>query len=98
MPVNEEEVARRMAEHEAYRTRETTITLTNDEWHSLIAACYRAVMSDAGDLLNADEMGVEPEHLLMVMSKAVQVRSKLSALLHSGQADQATWSPEEDED
>jgi hypothetical protein len=97
MPVNEEEVARRMAEHEAYRVRETTITLTNDEWHTLIAACYRAVMSDCGDLLNADEVGFEPDHLLLVMSKTVQARAKVSALLHSGQADQASWSPEEDE-
>lgn len=87
---NMERMRRQAAE---YNARETTVTLTNQDWHVIIAAMYRAVMEDAQTLLNADEMDMDPEHVLGMISRTVEMRAKLRQAVHGN--DQASWSASE---
>lgn len=93
-----ERLAQMRATQAEYQARETTITLTNEEWHTIIAAMYRAVMDDASDLLAADELELDTDRQLNLIARTVSTRTKVHQALHAGNADQATWSAPEEED
>lgn len=87
---------------EAARRRMTepvTITLTFDEWQSVLAAMYRAVLYDADQIGKADRAmdddELDPLMLADVLSRTYELRSTLHELMHQGENDQASWSADE---
>ena len=85
-----------------FREREVTITLTGEEWQTVLGALYRALLADAetvgkadrGELPEDDE--TDPLMMLDVLSRTHVVRAKLHELMHQGE-DQATWTADEEE-
>lgn len=84
-----------------------TITLTRDEWQGVLAGLYRALLSDAahiarldrGELTNDDREGeIDPLLVMDTMTATYVVREKLHTLMHTGEDDQATWTPEGGDD
>lgn len=89
---------------QARRIRETpvTITLLHEEWQTILAAMYRAMLADAKDVTAADrgeldDPELDPLMLIGVLAETSQLREKLHELMHQGEQDQASWSPDKEE-